>query len=81
MIVELLVSLKSIDKHLSHLVNVSASAAEWDTVVRVSSARARSLAAICAKVRPRLVQLAENLERVEIRALAEARKLEGKKPE
>lgn len=78
MIVELLVSLKSLDKHLAHLVAISASSAEWETVVRVSSERARSLAAACAKARPMLIQLAENLERVERRALAEARKLEGR---
>lgn len=80
MIVELLVSLKSLDKHLSHLVSISAAAAEWDTVVRVSADRARSLTAACSKVRPMLVELVRNLERVEVRALAEAQKLEGKKP-
>jgi hypothetical protein len=75
MVTELLVRLKSLLDESGDLLLLARGASEWDSVVRVSAERARSLAEICARVRPMIAELGALLERVEERALAEAEKL------
>ena len=72
MVVELLVRLKQLAKDMPELFSMAGGASRWETVSMVSAARAAALAALCAALRPKLLELAALLERVEERARREA---------
>jgi hypothetical protein len=75
MVTELLVRLKTLIGEVTELIRLAVGAAKWETVVRISPERAKSLAEVCAAARPLLDELSGLLADVEKRAREEVEKM------